>query len=156
MDDIELLMAAAGVSAALVYWAYSRWRARAVFRKLSGKRKTARKKAVKRLSKEDRLVYDRHGLRMLKLLAIAFGVGWIATLIVGEIHVEASLVLFSWSGVVTRAEHPVGFMILWLHCSVFPSVLWAAYFYQRSELNQRARKVAMRRSAGSPASAQGR
>lgn len=153
MDEIELLMIAAGVPAALLYWAYSRWRARSVFRKLSGKGKTARKKAVKRLSKEERLVYDRHGLRMLKMLAIAFAVGWIGALIVGEISVEADLLLFYWSGVVTRAEHPVGFMFLWLFCSVFPGVLWAVFFYERRALNQRATKAATRGGAGSSASA---
>lgn len=145
-------MIAAGAPAALAYWAYSRWRARVVFRKLSGKRKKARKKAVKRLSKEERLIYDRHGLRMLKMFAIAFGVWWIGALVVGEIHVEADLMLFQWSGVVTRAEYPVGFVILWLLCSVFPGVLWAAYFYERRELNQRAGKAATRGGMSSSAS----
>lgn len=153
MDDIELLMFAAGVPAALAYWAYSRWRARVVFRKLSGKGKTARKKAIKRLSKEERLIYDQHGLRMLKMLAIAFAVGWIGALIVGEISVEADLMLFHWSGVVTRAEHPAGFMVLWLFCSIFPGVLWGAYFYERRALKQRAGKAATHRGMGSSANA---
>ncbi len=153
MDDIELLVFAAGVPAALAYWACSRWRARVVFRKLSGKGKKARKKALKRLSREERLIYDRHGLRMLKMFAIAFGVGWIGALIVGEIHVEADLLLFQWSGVVTRAEHPVGFVILWLHCSVFPGILWAAYFFERRALNQRASKGATQGGVNSSASA---
>lgn len=137
-DSVLLLMFVVGWLVALAYWAYSRWRARTVFRKLSGKRKKARKKALRRLSKEERLIYDRHGLRMLKMLAIAFAVGWIGTLYVGEISVDADLMLFSWSGVVSRAEYPVGFMMLWLFCAIFPGVLWGFYFYQRRELNQRA------------------
>ena len=153
MDEFELLMIAAGVPAALAYWAYSRWRARAVFRKMSGKGKKAQKKVLKRLSKEERLVYDRHGLRMLKLLAIAFGVGWIGALVVGEIHLEADLMLFYWSGDVTWAEHPVGFTILWLICSAFTVGLWAFYFHERRALNQRATKAATRGDAGSSASA---
>lgn len=139
MDDFVLLLVfVVGWLVALAYWAYSRWRARTVFRKLSGKRKKARKKALRRLSKEERLIYDRHGLRMLKMLAIAFAVGWIGALFVGEISLDADLILFSWSGVVTRAEHPVGFMILWLVFSIFPGLLWGFYFYQRRELNRRA------------------
>ena len=153
MDEFELLMIAAGVPAALAYWAYSRWRAHDVFRKLAGKGTKARKKALKRLSKEERLVYDRHGLRMLKLLAIAFGVGWIGALVVGEIHLEADLMLFYWSGDVTWAEHPVGFTILWLIFSAFPVGLWAFYFHERRALNQRATKAATRGDAGSSASA---
>lgn len=123
-----------------------------MFRKLSGKGKKVRKKALKRLSKEERLVYDRHGLRMLKMLAIAFGVGSIGALVVGEIHLEADLMLFYWSGDVTWAEHPVGFTILWLILSAFPVGLWAFYFYERRALNQRAIKTAMRGGAGSSAS----
>jgi len=153
MDEFELLMIAAGVPAAMAYWAYSRWRARDVFRKLAGKGTKARKKALKRLSKEERLVYDRHGLRMLKLLAIAFGVGSIGALVVGEIHLEADLMLFYWSGDVTWAEHPVGFTILWLIFSAFPAGLWAFYFHERRALNQRATKAATRGDAGSSASA---
>lgn len=153
MDELELLMVAAGVPAAVAYWAYSRWRARDVFRKLTGKGKKARKKALKRLSKEERLVYDRHGLRMLKMLAIAFGIGSIAVLVVGRIQLEADLLLFYWSGDVTWAEHPVGFTILWLVFSAFPVGLWAFYFHERRALNRRATRAATRGDAGSSASA---
>lgn len=153
MDDSDLLIILAGVAVAVAYWSYSRWRARVVFRKLAGKGKTARKKAVKRLSKEERLIYDHHALRMLQMLAIAFTVGWVGALIVGEISVEADLMLFFWSGVVTRAEHPVGFMILWLFCSIFPGILWGGYFYERRALSQRARRVARHRSMNSSANA---
>lgn len=152
MDDLELLVFATGVPAAMAYWVYSRWRARAVFRQLSGKRKKARKKALKRLSKEERLVYDRHGLRMLKLLAIAFGVGSIGALIMGEISLETDLILFQWSGIVTRDEHPVAFTLLWLVFSVFPVGLWAFYFHERKALNQRAARVATQGKAGSSSS----
>ncbi len=140
-------MIAAGVPTALAYWAYSRWQARLVFRKLTGKEKKARKKALRRLSKEERVVYDRHRLRMLKMLAIAFGAGWIGALVVGEIHLEADLMLFDWSGDVTWAEHPVGFTILWLFFSVFPIGLWAFYFHERWALKQRAIKAATRGAA---------
>ena len=153
MHGFILLTIAVGVPAALAYWAYSRWRARVVFRKLSGKGKKARKKALKRLSKEERLVYDQHGLRMLKMLAIAFGLGSIGALVVGEIHLEADLMLFYWSGDVTWAEHPVGFTILWLIFSAFPVGLWAFYFHERRALNQRAIKATTRGDAGSSASA---
>lgn len=153
MEDIELLVIFAGVPVALAYWAYSRWRARVVFRKLSGKGKTARKKAIKRLSKEERLIYDHHYLRMLKMLAIAFAAGWIGALIDGRISVEVDLMLFSWSGVVTRAEHPVGFMILWLFCSIFPGILWGGFFYERRAINQRASKAATHRGMNSSANA---
>jgi hypothetical protein len=153
MHGFVLLTIAVGVPAALAYWAYSRWRARVVFRKLSGKGKKARKKALKRLSKEERLVYDRHGLRMLKMLAIAFGVGSIGALVVGEIHLEADLMLFYWSGDVTWAEHPAGFTILWLIFSAFPVGLWAFYFHERRALNQRAIRAATRGGAGSSANA---
>jgi hypothetical protein len=153
MHGFVLVAIAVGVPASLAYWAYSRWQARVVFRKLSGKGKKARKKALKRLSKEERLVYDRHGLRMLKMLAIAFGVGSIGALVVGEIHLEADLMLFYWSGDVTWAEHPVGFTILWLILSAFPVGLWAFYFHERRALEQRAIKTATRGGAGSSASA---
>ena len=153
MDEIELLMIAAAVPAALAYWIYSRWRTRVVFRKLAGKGKKARKKALKRLSREERLVYDRHGLRMLKMLAIAFGAGSIGILVVGEIHLEADLMLFYWSGDVTWADHPVGFTILWLMFTAFPVGLWTLYFHERRALNQRAIKAATRGRAESSESA---
>lgn len=149
MDGFELLAAVTIVPATLAYWAYSRWRARVVFRKLSGKGKKAQKKVLKRLSKEERLVYERHGLRMLKMFAIAFSFGSFGSLVQGKIHIEADLMVLTWSGDVTMSAHPVVFWILWLILLVIPVGLWLYYFHERSALDQRAIKAATRGDAGS-------
>lgn len=134
MEGFELLAAAAILPATLAYWAYSRWRARVVFRKLSGKGKKAQKKILKRLSKKERLVYERHGLRMLKMFAIAFSFASFGSLVQGKIHVDADLMVLYWSGDVAMSAHPIVFWILWLILLVIPVALWMFYFHERRAL----------------------
>lgn len=148
-----MLVIGAGIAAALAYWARSRWQARHVLQKLSGKGKKARKKAWKRLSEAERLVVERHHLRMLKLLAVAFSIALGGALVQRKIGFEADLIVLRWSGDVTMAENPVGYWILWLTGSLIPIGLWVLYFRERRALEERATKAARRGDAGPPESA---
>jgi nicotinamide riboside transporter PnuC len=147
MAGFEMLAIATVVPAVLTYWAYSRWQARSVLRKLSGKGKKGQKKAWRRLSDEERLVVEQHHLRMLKLFAIAFSVGSCGALVQGKISVEADLIVLHWFGDVTMSTHPVGFWILWLSLSVIPVGLWVFYFHERRALVRRTTKAAARGDA---------
>jgi len=121
-----------------------------VLRKLSGKGKKARKKAWKRLREEERLVVERHHLRMLKLFAISFSIALCGALVQGKIGFETNLIVLNWSGDVTMSAHPVGYWILWLGGSLIPIGLWVFYFRERRALDQRTSKAATRGDAGPP------
>ncbi|MBU2677161.1 MAG: hypothetical protein KJP16_08745 [Gammaproteobacteria bacterium] len=149
MNAFELPVAVTVVATTLAYWAYSRWRARVVFRKMSGKGKKAKKKVLKRLSKEERLVYEQHGLRMIKMFAVAFSIGSCWSLVTGEIHVEVALMVLNWSGDVTMSTHPFVFWILWLIFLSIPAALWVFFFHERMALEQRTTRAAMRGAVSS-------
>lgn len=138
VEDSAGVIVGLGIVAAIAYWWHSRWQARHVLSKLSGKGKKARKKAWKRLTDAERLVVEYHRLRMVRMLAVALAAGLIGALVLRRISLELRVGAPYWSGEVTPDRQPIRFWLVWLAGSLIAVGIWTFASRERRKLDRRA------------------